>query len=214
VQASAPKVNGVGLTGKHTSTESYERAAFTFARSGLVAVKVKNVPMGQHQVVMDYMVQTLHWPLDPEATQEMITICPSRDGSLCWFFVWMPRDHFAGLNFVNGVFDLTHSPTGQDSMDLSPFKLLHVEEDFLWGATGHDVDALVEKMEEKWRNPDREDEVEITQKLHRISIALQAALNLNFTPCARRRFRPESNSWILVLTTMLKEQDCSESKAE
>ena len=106
----------------------------------------------------------------------------------------MPRDHFAGLNFVNGVFDLTHSPTGQDSMDLSPFKLLHVEEDFLWGATGHDVDTLVEKMEEKWWNPDGEDEVEITQKLHRIFISLQAALNLNFTPCARRRFRPESNT--------------------
>jgi hypothetical protein len=156
---------------------------------------------------MDYLTARLHWPVDATVTQELITLSPSKDGQLCWFFVWMRRTDFAALNFREGVFDLRDSPLGVVALSMDPPRLMHVEVDLNWGTNGWDVDALVEEVDGKWWIPDAEDEVEFTRRLSRVSHAFQHAFNLNFVPCVRRRFKPhDGHVWIIVLMTRTKRQ--------
>ena len=41
-----------------------------------MAVKVKNVPMGAHQEMLEYLANVLSWGIDVQATTDLITICP------------------------------------------------------------------------------------------------------------------------------------------
>jgi hypothetical protein len=150
--------------------------------------------------MLDYLINTLRWQIDTVATNRLISLSPSRDETLCWFLVWMPRDAYSTLQFSRGVFDLQACPIGQEGLALNNPRALHAEEDLNWGSTGFDVDALVEEIDGQWWNPDCDDELEFTRRLYNISHAYKAALNLNFTPCARRRFKPnDGHTWIVVL---------------
>jgi hypothetical protein len=145
--------------------------------------------------------------MDAATTADLIMICRSKDQSLCWFFVWIPRDSLNRLNFVEGVFDLTATPVGKEALCLKPPRMLHAEEDLLWGTNGCDIDAVVEHVEQQWWTPDDLSEIDLTRRLFRMSHAFQKAFNLNFIPCVRRRFKPyDGNVWIVVLMSRLKKQ--------
>ena len=151
---------------------------------------------------MTYLLEVLSWPIDKVATSRLLTLCPSRDGTLCWFFVWMPKKEYSHLQFKDGVFDLRSTPIGVAAMALPSPHALHVEVDLNWATNGWDVDALVEEIDGKWWTPDCTDEVEFTRRLFRLSHGFQQAFNLSFVPCIRRRFRPhDGHTWIIVMMT-------------
>lgn len=133
------------MTGGYDSQGEHESALLAAEREGYIAIRIIKAPYPSWQRLLVHLMGTgdaegTCWDVNTELNDKLRVVGPARNELTCWFSVFITKQVYDGIKFIDGVYDLSKIAGGGEP------ELQHCVaiRDMIFMRRGVDHGALVE----------------------------------------------------------------------
>jgi hypothetical protein len=185
----------------------HELALAAAEREDMVAIRVIRSPPEWRELLDTLMdegdCEGNIWECDVDLNDRLRVVAFAKSGKTCWFSVFLKREVFEGLKFVDGIYDLARN-------ELAPPGTFATV-DNIFSRRGVDYGGIVEIMPDKskhflgYKAIEDKDPVALWRLTFKLSAEMTKVLNLQADTvlCIRTRYRSEAK--VQIHTLMVKD---------
>jgi hypothetical protein len=199
------------LTGSYATEAEHEAALNAAEAAGMIALRVIKAPFQEWETILEHLatqgdLEGNLWEHDRELNARLRVVAPARNMQTCWFSLFLTAEVYAGLAFIDGVYDLGRGELSDSIPELTGALAIR---DLIFMRRGQDHGALVEIHASTSDHPDGyaaiEDAnpAEMWRLTYRLSRRMESFLDIQKGTriAIRTRYRPRAK--LTIHTVMI-----------